>query len=45
VRAALGFAVVLASLLVFSHSLLSQPAALTVVSKDGRRTLATTVQN
>jgi N-acetylmuramoyl-L-alanine amidase len=45
VRAALGFAVVLASLLAFSHSLLSQPAALTVVSRDGRRTLATTVQN
>ena len=36
---------VLAAFFFFSHSLLSQPGALTVVSKDGRRTLATTVQN
>jgi len=44
-RAVLASAIVLVSFLVFSDSLLSQQAAFTVVSKDGRRSLATTTQN
>ena len=41
-RAVFALAVVIAGL-VFSHSLSSQPAALTVLSKDGRKSLATSV--
>jgi N-acetylmuramoyl-L-alanine amidase len=44
-RAVLASSLLLAAFFAFSHSLLSQQTALTVVSKDGRRTLATTVQN
>jgi N-acetylmuramoyl-L-alanine amidase len=44
-RAVLASVLLLAVFFSFSHSLLSQPGALTVVSKDGRRALATTVQN
>ena len=44
-RAVLASGLLLAVFFFFSHSLLSHQAALTVVSKDGRRTLATTVQN
>jgi len=44
-RAGLASVLLLAAFFSFSHSLLSQPGALTVVSKDGRRALATTVQN
>jgi N-acetylmuramoyl-L-alanine amidase len=41
-RLAFALALVFAGL-IFSHSLSSQPAALTVLSKEGRRSLATTV--
>jgi N-acetylmuramoyl-L-alanine amidase len=44
-RAVSASAAVLAGFLIFSYSLLGQQNALTVVSKDGRRPLAVTVQN
>ena len=44
-RAVFASAILLAGLAFFSHALLSQQTAFTVVSKDGRRPLAITVQN
>jgi N-acetylmuramoyl-L-alanine amidase len=45
VRAGFASAVVLLGLLVLSYSLLGQQSVLTVVTRDGRRALTTTVQN